>query len=557
MVTQRSLFDLLPGQSGHNRSISSKSNARSRRSARWGLTVSMVLLALFAVDAAAERQAPDPYRVAQQIDGQGSKDSKEKTAGDSAADAAYLNRVWLDLVGSRPRETEVEAFCRNRAADKRQRVVDRLLEDERFGLHWGGYWRDVILARRADERALRLVADGLVDAFASRLNRGDGWDEVARSFITASGDVREHGETGLFLAQKGEPENITAEISRIFLGMQIQCAQCHDHPTDEWKREQFHQLAAFFPRINVRPVRNVKPRSFEVVSRNKKGRGKKGKNRKRIEHYMPDLADPESPGQITKPVFFLTGHSLELGTEDQTRRQALAGWLTDAEENPWFATAYVNRIWTELTGEGFYDSVDDIGPGRDCRDPELLALLADHFVDSGYDTKWLLRTIMATAAYRSFDSTADTATPSRPLRGDVVFDNLLQLLEVDQNNKRFEKQKRGARQRFQQTFFYDPSLPRDEVNPTIPQALLMMNGPQIHQLLRGDRRGTMLARLLDAESDDGTIIESLYLRSLGRVPTDTERATCRSYIAKTNNRVSAYEDILWALINTAEFRHRH
>ena len=523
----------------------------------------MALLALFAVDAAAERQPPDPYRVAQQIDDHGSKKSKEeKTIGDSAADAAYLNRVWLDLVGSRPRAAEVEAFCRSRAADKRRRVVDQLLDDKRFGRHWGGYWRDVILARRADERALRLVADGLVDAFASRLNRGDGWDELARSFITASGDVREHGETGLFLAQKGEPENITAEISRIFLGMQIQCAQCHDHPTDEWKREQFHQLAAFFSRINVRPVRNVKPRSFEVVSRNKKGRGKKGKNRKSIEHYMPDLADPESPGQITKPVFFLTGHSLELGTKDQARRQALAGWLTDAEENPWFATAYVNRIWTELTGEGFYDSVDDIGPGRDCRDPELLALLADHFVYSGYDTKWLLRTIMATAAYRSVDSSADAATLSRPLRGDVVFDNLLQLFEVDmfevdKNNKRMEKQKRRARQHFQQTFFYDPSLPRDEVNPTIPQALLMMNGPQIHQLLRGDRRGTMLARLLDEETGDDAIIESLYLRSLGREPTDTERATCRSHIAKQNNRFAAYEDILWALINTAEFRHRH
>ena len=196
--------------------------------------------------------------------------------------------------------------------------------------------------RRGRRRRGRAVAD--------RINGNDGWDKIARDFITASGNVRQHGETGLFLAQKGEPENITAEVARIFLGMQIQCAQCHDHPTDEWKREQFHQMAAFFPRVGVRRAGDGKPRSFEVYSRNKKGRGKKKQNKKTIEHYMPDLAHPELPGEITKPVFFLTGHSLELGTKDQIRRQALAGWLTDAEENPWFAKAYVNRIWTELIG---------------------------------------------------------------------------------------------------------------------------------------------------------------------------------------------------------------
>ena len=163
---------------------------------------------------------------------------------------------------------------------------------------------------------------------------------------------------------------------------------------------------------------------------------------------MPDLARPNVPGQITKPVFFLTGHSLELGTQDQIRRQTLAEWLT-ANDNPWFARAYVNRIWTELMGAGFYDTVDDIGPERDCTSPEIIALLEKQFIASGYDTKWLLQTIMDTAAYQSKSPAKRTdseAIASQPLRGDAIFNNLTQALAVPgskgkgtKNQKRLQK----------------------------------------------------------------------------------------------------------------------
>ena len=519
----------------------------------WAIGVWSIVATLVPAAMAADPSIPDPQSVARAIDRHCSPSSP------ASGDTAYLARTWLDVVGMRPTVAHIDAFARNSGPNKREMAVEHLLDDPRFGQHWGRYWRDVILARRADERALRLVSEGLVEAVADRINGNDGWDKIARDFITASGNVRQHGETGLFLAQKGEPENITAEVARIFLGMQIQCAQCHDHPTDEWKREQFHQMAAFFPRVGVRRVGDGKPRSFEVYSRNKKGRGKKKQNKKAIEHYMPDLAHPELPGEITKPVFFLTGHSLELGTKDHIRRQALADWLTTAEENPWFAKAYVNRIWTELIGQGFYDSVDDIGPGHDCRNSDVLTLLAENFVAAGYDTKWLFRTIMATSAYQSASSQSDppASVPTPALRSDVVFDNLIQIFEIDQKGSKKPKQKAAARQNFQQVFFYDPSLPRDEINPTIPQALMMMNGPQIHQLLRGDRRGTMLSRLLRQHADNQAIVEALYLRCLARKPKNAEQATCLAYIKTQENRTEACEDILWSLINTAEFRHRN
>ncbi len=478
-------------------------------------------------------------------------------------DATFLSRVSLDLVGRRPNANQIRNFVHNADPRKRTTAIQQLLEDPQFGKHWGRYWRDTILARRADERALQLVSASLTKAVADRLNNNIGWDQIANDFITASGDVRGHGETALFIAQKGEPEGITAEVSRIFLGIQIQCAQCHDHPTDQWKREQFHQLAAFFPRVGVRRVRNEEPRNFEVYSRNKQGRGKKNKNKKSLEYYMPDLARPNVQGQVTKPVFFLTGHSLELGTQDQIRRQTLAEWITANDENPWFARAYVNRMWTELMGRGFYDAVDDIGTERDCTNPEILALLEKQFVASGYDTKWLLQTIMATAAYQSkslVTRTDSEAIASQPLRGDAIFNNLTQALAVpgaDGKDTKNQKRLKKSRQLFVQSFFYDPSLPRAEINPTIPQALLLMNSPQINAFIRGDRSKTMLQRLLVTETENERLVETLYLKCLGRFPYDQEQRICLQHIASQGSRVEACEDILWSLLNTAEFRQRN
>ncbi len=129
-------------------------------------------------------------------------------------DPTFLSRVWLDLVGIRPTAEDIHQFLRNNDPEKRNTVVKQRLSDSRFGTHWGRYWRDTILARRADERALRLVSDSLTDAVAKRINDNVRWDQIATDFITASGDVRERGETGLFLAQKGEPEGITAEVDK-------------------------------------------------------------------------------------------------------------------------------------------------------------------------------------------------------------------------------------------------------------------------------------------------------------------------------------------------------
>ena len=346
-----------------------------------------------------------------------------------ADDETYLRRVSMDLIGIPPTPAEITAFALDPSPDKRAKAVDRLLARPEFGQNWGRYWRDVILYRRADDRAL-LASGAIADYLTEQFNKNTPWDQIARSFITATGDVRENGATGIVMAQFGATPDITAEVSRIFMAIQIQCAQCHDHPTDRWKRTQFHELAAFFPRIALRPVKlaDKQKRSFDVIGLDRE-RPAKVKNamipRGSLEHYMPDLKNPTAKGTLMTPVFFVTGQKLPPGTPDAERRATIARWITSPRDE-WFAKAFVNRIWSEMVGEGFYEPVDDIGPDRNCNAPQTLDYLAKQFVAHQYDVKWLYRTIIATASYQ-LDSR------SRHLPGETPFlANCPQLLRADE-----------------------------------------------------------------------------------------------------------------------------
>ncbi len=378
------------------------------------------------------------------------------------ADGDFLRRAMLDLVGVIPGSNDITLFTLDPAADKRTVLVNELLADPRFAETWAGYWSDVIFMRATEQRAAPFAAS--FEAWMQeQLLANRPWSAIATDLLTATGDVRENGAAALMFVQSGEPEDLAAEASRLFLGIQIQCANCHDHPSDIWKREQFHQLAAYFPRVRVRPKMDVVPRSFEVVSfdagpgrrdpsaflnnpeqlfraldRNRDQKldqteanqaqqfarifermleyGDTDKDgaitiaefkamprpegiRTQTEHYMQDLEHPNEQGALMQPVFFVSGDSLRTGASDLERRRELARLIT-SEDNPWFARALVNRIWAELLGEGFYAPVDDLGPSRNPRHAEAMEVLATGFTQSGYDLRWLYRAILRTDAYQ-------------------------------------------------------------------------------------------------------------------------------------------------------------
>jgi len=534
----------------------------------------LLLLTLLAVGPALPAASPDPERTAARVD----LLLAEETFGTSAEglqrlapnadDTTLLRRVSLDLIGRVPTPQEVTLFALDPDPAKQFRLVNRLLDDHRFGQNWASYWRDVILYRRSEERAL--VSARAVDEYlAGEFNANRPWNEVASAFITATGDVRTDGSTALIMAQAGRPEDTVAEISRIFMGIQIQCAQCHDHPYDDWKREEFHQLAAFFPRVAVRPDRGKDIRTFVVVGNDlpvfRRRRNASNRFRGTPEHYMPDLANPEARGELMQPVLFATGQSLDNGVTDEQRRTALAGWITSAD-NEWFAKAYVNRMWSELVGEGFYEPVDDLGPDRDYTAPHTLAYLAQEFANSDFDVKWLMRTIMATDAYRresrsrrDYGETAFTANRSQRLRADQLLNVLLAALDIDEGSllrgNGTGRARGGPRAAFNLAFGYDPSERRDQVSGSITQALAMMNSTAINSAIRANRPGG-LGNLLSEIDDDRTLVSELYLRSLAREPTTDELRTCLMCVRDAGRREEAFEDILWSLINSTEFLQR-
>jgi hypothetical protein len=311
------------------------------------------------------------------------------------------------------------------------------------------------------------------------------------------------------------------------------------------------------------------------------------------EHFMPDLDRPEERGQRMQPVFFLTGEKVEFGTRDADRRGQLAEWIT-AVDNPWFSRAFVNRIWAELVGEGFFEPVDDLGPDRKPSAPETLDCLAAAFTESGYDVKWLLRTITATEAYqresrarRNPDEPPFAANVAQRLRADQVYNNLRQALQLPQPMLAARGPygvNRTPQALFSQVFGYDPSERRDEVAGSIPQALVMMNSPMLSAAMqagppmpgrfepgafgrppfgRGPAFGVgrrapqpMLERLLRENDDDRDLVVELYLRVLARKPSSKELRTCLAYRRDVKDRAEAFEDILWSLVNSTEFLHR-
>ena len=535
-----------------------------RHSAAFTITFFLFLATAARADAA----VPTPQATAAKVDDLLLSEifaGKRQNLSPKVDDETFLRRITLDLIGELPTPGEITEFTFDPDEAKYSNAIARLLANKLYGRNWARYWRDVILYRRSEDRAL-LSAGPVEKYLEEQFNTNVPWNKVARSFITAKGSIRDDGSTALIMAQQGRPDETVAEISRIFMGIQIQCAQCHDHKTDRWTREQFHELVAFFPRVAVRRDGQKKPPMFNVVADDGPAfRRANQANRFRgtPEHYMPDLEKPTAKGTLMKPKFFLTGKQLPLGTRDQDRRDQLATWIT-TDDNVWFANAYINRMWSELIGEGFFEPVDDMGPDRKPNAPKALATLAGAFVESGYDTKWLITTIMSTEAYqrqsrdrRKGNEKPFAANCPQRLRGDQLFNALTTALGIPEggNASSYLAASRGPRAQFNAGFGYDPSFDRTEVRTSIPQALAMMNSPLISRFMTAAPNTALGKLLAEIKNDEAAIVE-LYLRCLAREPTDKELKTCLAYRKEVTSRNEAFEDLLWSLINSTEFLHR-
>jgi hypothetical protein len=472
-----------------------------------------------------------------------------------ADDEAFLRRVCLDLTGKLPSPKEIEAFVADTRPDKRARAIERLLASEAYAVNWARYWRDTLTYHTpASGNYLRWK---LFDAWmVEQFRRNRPWGEVVTALVTATGINDECAPVNYLTALYGNPVEIAATTSRVFLGVQLQCAQCHNARTEPWKREQFHELVAFFGRAKLVQHKDVTGRGTPYAI----------EGRADGQYAMTDKKDPKR--LIVMTPRFLTGEAVPLEATDAERRAALARFLTSPTD-PWFARSYVNRMWTAMMGWGFYAGVNDVGSGPAPRYPEVLDQLAADWTSAGYDIRWLFRTLANTQVYQRHlqpRSASETPVmvavcPSR-LRPEQIFEALVKALGFSETDKSIPapapsaapavSRHTGLRHMIYQAFKVDPSLPAEEVQGTIPQALLMMNSVLVNTFVAAKGK-TYLAEALDKGLPDDEILLTLYERTLARKPTAKELAICKQYLENVGDRKEALEDVFWSLVNSTEF----
>lgn len=508
----------------------------------------------------------------------------------ATSDEEFVRRVFLDVTGKLPTIDQMRGFVHSRDKGKRAKLIEMLLTTPAYADNWARYWRDVVSFRAPNEQANQINYPAFETWLAEQLLRNKPWDQIASDIITAKGTTADNGAASFVMAESSQAVELAGEVSRVFMGVQIQCAQCHDHPSDKWKRQQFHEFAAFFAGISqkrVNPMMN--PPIIEVRSAPNVPR-----------YTMPDLKDPTKQNPVN-PKFFLgeDAPTLERLTTDQ--RRALAASYVTGQDNPWFAKAFVNRVWGVVMGEGFYNPVDDIGANKEAHNPEVLEAVALAWQQGGYDIKWLFRTILNTRAYQRESRSTNSAAGRTPfasncptrLRADQIFDALAQALDLPPetftraNPAQIEKYRKAQREalmlgiadrpkaeqeailsrvatpggpnsprgRFNKTFGVDPSTATDDILGTIPQALYLMNSPAVNNGVKATPN-SMLGELLRSTPDNRAVLNVIYLRVLAREPNGKEVRVCGNYIENVGNRVEAFEDILWSLVNSTEFLSR-
>jgi hypothetical protein len=480
-----------------------------------------------------------------------------------SSDAEFMRRVSLDLTGKIPPVAELRLFLANQDPAKREKLIERLLASPGFVVHLTNTWRAILLP----EAATDLQARGQIPEFdawlRSQLMDNIHYDDIVRQIIDVPLDANRSRDTpdnsqGLtprayYLAKQLKPENLAAGTSRAFLGVRIECAQCHDHPFDSWKQHQFWQYAAFFSNIDQPQqggIANILAVG-EVVGK-------------------PQIKIPDTNRLVDAT--FLDGVQPEWETERTSPRHRLALWITSAQ-NPYFAKATANRVWSLFFGRGMIDPVDDFSSTNRASHPELLELLAVRFREQNYNLKYLMREITNSETYqlssRQTDASQSQAEwygkmPTRGLTAEQIFANLVQATGFFQQTTETNPFLFNTGLNSPQTeiieLFKTESENRLEPKATILQALSLMNGAFITNATSLEQSDVFTAIVDFPEITDEQKIEAFFLSALSRFPAETESKRLTAYIDSTvtdEDKTHAYSDLFWALLNSSEFLLNH
>ncbi len=476
---------------------------------------------------------------------------------DLCTDSEFLRRSTLDLCGRLPRLDETKAFLADPDANKRVKWIDYLLQQPEYADFWTLKWSDVL---RASRKTMQLKGVHTFHQWLrDHISRNTPFDQVTREILTAKGPSHANPAANFFRVAR-DASSLAETAAQLFLGVRMQCAKCHNHPFERWTQDDYYSTAAFFVRVkhtNDARLPSTKPNEIlsEVIYTDRQGEITQPRTGK----TMP----PRFPGGETPQI-----------APNQDRREVLADWLT-RPDNPFFAKSVVNRIWFHLMGRGIVDPVDDFRESNPSANDELLDALAREFVKSGFDVKHLIRKIMTSRTYQlssepTLTNKDDQRYFSRAVTKLLTAEQLLDALcDVTGVPEKFPSLPLGTRA---------IQLPDGEVNhpflkafgqparelaceceresdSNLGQALQLINGPTINDKIR--KPDNRLGQLLAANKSPAEVLDELYLAALCRTATAPEAQAALSHVEKAEDKRKAWEDVLWAILNTREFLFRH
>ena len=466
-----------------------------------------------------------------------------------ADDGEFLRRVYLDTIGTLPTVEEARAFLESTEKDKRARLIDALLARDEYADFWTLRWADLL---RADK--MEMTAEGTV-AITRWLHRqfreNRPYDEFAYDVVTAQGNVLGESPAG-FYKVLGKPDVMSRSVSQLFLGVRIECAQCHHHPAEKWTQEDYTGFTGFFTGVKSKKLPN---KTDAIVSV-----GGVDQNHPRTGEVVPARALAAEPADFTS-----------VGD----RRVSLARWMT-SPENPFFARAISNRLWSHYFGRGLVEQIDDMRETNPASNEPLLQALADHLIKVDYDLKAFTRTLLNSRVYQLSAATNDTNESDsqnfshaayKSMAAEVLLDAICQSTGVPEKFNGWPEGYRAIEiwdNRMPSYFFRIFGRPvRATVcecersnEPSISQALHLLNSPEITEKIH--HRHGVARNLAQSNRTPAEIVDDLYLGTLSRFPTDKERALMLGAFGNENeNRQQATEDVMWALLNSKDFIYNH
>lgn len=511
-------------------------------------------------------------------------DAKLKPS-DAASDQEWCRRVHLDIIGRVPTVRELQDYVADSSPTRRAQLVNRLLGDEyidEYARNWADVWTTVLIGRSTENDNVN--RSGMRQWLRRSFSKNIPYDRFVSELVTASG-VNKAGEKGFngatnFLSGKLDENGIqaTAKTAQVFLGLQVQCTQCHNHPFNKGKQNQFWEFNAFFRQARAlrkfEETRDVQ--AIELVDEDWAG---EGGNAAQAELYY-ELRNGQM--KVAYPVFIdgttvdPTGYlpaKLDDGTEyGLNRRQSLARLIVDS---PLMPKAAVNRIWSHFFGYGFTRPIDDLGEHNAPSHPELLDGLGERFREQSFDTKELIRWITLSHAYslssritkgNAADDPAIGEKPKfthfylRQMRPEELYQSLLAATEADQAEEKGEAAARKKDEWLSQfiiAFGTDEGDEATTFNGSIPQVLMMFNGDLV-KTATSTGKGGFLDRVATSDLTNAQRIDALYTAALARKPTRKEiKIANQMMVARKGDALGALQDIWWAVLNSNEFIINH